>query len=272
MTKAYEIRDRDIGGVLDEAIFLFRDNIKFIAIVAGLCIFPFVLGVDLLSFYLGLDQVTIDPDSGMPPDEQMEVIMSLWLQAAGFGSVLNLLSLIGISIADVAIIYGLGHRYLGREVTLGASLRMGVRLLLKMILLGLLIGVMTTIGACMCLIPAFIVMALFFLTPAVLVLENSSMSDALSRSPRLVTGFVWHTIALIFVIGIIGFGIGAFAALIPSVIALHVLYAVTQTAYIAFRSVVVVALYFSARCRVENLDLELMADAVDVPPADEAVL
>lgn len=272
MAKAYEIRDRDIGGVLDEAIFLFRDNIKFIAIVAGLCIFPFVLGVDILSFYLGLDQVTINPDTGMPSDEQMEIIASLWMKAVGFGSILNLLSLIGISIADGALIYGLGHRYLGYEVTLGASLRTGVRLLLKMILLSLLVGVMMSIGACMCVIPAFIVMALFFLTPAVLVLENSSMADALSRSPRLVGGFVWNTIVLIFVIGIIGFGIGAFSALIPSAIVLHVLYAATQTAYIAFRSAVIVALYFSARCRVESMDLDLMADQVDVPPTDEAVL
>lgn len=272
MTKAYEIRERDIGGVLDEAIFLFRDNIKFIAIVAGLLIFPFALGADLLSQLLVPEQMTANPDTGMPPEEQMEAMASVWVWAGLFSSGLGLLSLVGTALADGAIVYAIGHRYLGHTVTLGESIRTGFRFLLKMIVLQLVVGVVMAIGFCMCIIPGLIAGAMFFLVPSALILENATMSDALSRSPRLVRGFVWQAVALILVLVIIGSGIGAFAAIIPSAVSMHVLYAAAQAAYRAFQSVVQVVLYFSARCRTENLDLDLMADQVDVPPVGETAL
>jgi hypothetical protein len=208
----------------------------------------------------------------MPEEEQMKAMAALFLTTGLLSTGLGLVGLVGMSLADTMLIYGLGHRYLGHAVTFGESFRTSLRFLLKMIVLQLVVGVITAIGMCMCLIPGLIFAALLILVGPVLILENATMSDALSRSPKLVRGLMWQAVALVLVVVIIGMGIGAFAAIIPSTVVMHVLYAITQTAYRAFQSVVQVVLYFTARCRSENLDLDLLADQVDVPPAQETAL
>lgn len=272
MAKAYEIRDRDIGGILDQAIYLFRDHFKFIATVTGLLVLPFVLGMGLLAVVFQPDEDVFGTETGMPDEAQMEAFAGLWAFFMASNLVLSLLGAVGASLADASIIHGIGHRYLGSAPPIRDSLLTGVRLLPKMLVLYVLVQVIISIGVCMCIVPGLIFMAMFFLFPPVLVLESAKMSDALSRSARLVRGFVWQTMALIFVVGLIGGGLQGIAFAVPSQIVIYVLYAVAQTGYIAFLSVVRTSLYFAARCRLESLDLDLLADAVDVPPAAEAAL
>ncbi len=266
-TMSYEIRDRDIGGILDQSIYLFRDHFKFIAKAIGVLLVPCYLALGL-SFVL-LTPNAIDVWSGpetMPSDAEFALTVALSLISS------VVLGFFVVPLTYGALIYGVASRYLGKTATVKECFAYSLRRLGWMVLGSLLVGVATTVGTFLCIVPGLIVTALFYLYAPVIILERANTFDALSRSAHLIRGFVWNTIALILVVGIMQVGVSALAGLGPTSVGYQMAAYLAQAISIAFTTVVTVVLYFAARSRVEHLDLELLVNKVDTPPVSGSAL
>lgn len=266
-TMSYEIRDRDIGGILDQSIYLFRDHFKFIAKAIGVLLVPCYLALGL-SFVL-LTPNAIDVWSGpetMPSDAEFALTVALSLISS------VVLGFFVVPLTYGALIYGIASRYLGKTATVKECFAYSLRRLGWMVLGSLLVGIATTVGTFLCIVPGLIVTALFYLYAPVIILERANTFDAFSRSAHLIRGFVWNTIALILVVGIMQVGVSALAGLGPTSVGYQMAAYLAQAISIAFTTVVTVVLYFAARSRVEHLDLELLVNKVDTPPVSGSAL
>lgn len=272
MAYAYEIRDRSIGEVLDQAIFLFRDHIKLIAIVTGLFVVPLVALADLVAQMVQPDPAMLDPDSGLSEAVSVEAMASMWVMMMMAFVGTGLLFLLAVSYANGVLIHAIACRFLGKHARLKSSLWAGLRALPWMALMLFLTRMIVGVGACACVLPGLILASLFYVAPEALVLERTDMVTAIGRSVHLVWGSLWQVAALIVVVSIVGIGISSLPDLIPARLAYHVLYVIAESAYTSFKAVVAVVLYFAMRCRVEHLDLDLLAAEVDLAPAAEAAL
>lgn len=263
----YEIRDRDIGGILDQSIYLFRDHFRFIAKAIGVLLVPCYLALGL-GFVL-LTPNAIDIWSGpetMPSDAEFALTIALSLISS------VVLGFFVVPLTYGALIFGVASRYLGKTATVKESFAYSLRRLGWMVLGSILVGIATAVGTFLCIVPGLIVTALFYLYAPVIVLERANTFDALSRSAHLIRGFVWNTVALILVLGFMQIGVSALAGLGPTSVGYQLAAYLVQAISIAFSTVVTVVLYFAARSRVEHLDLELMVNRVDAPPALESAL
>lgn len=261
----YEIRDRDIGGVLDQSIYLFRDHVKFIGKTIGVLLVPSYLCIGLLYILLTPNAMDIWGEAAPSASEFMiSMVLSLF-------STLYLGCFV-VPLSMAALIFGIASRYLGKTATVRECFAYGFRRLGWLVLGNILVGMAVGVGALLCLIPGLIVAALFYLFPAVVVLERVNTLDALSRSWGLLRGSVWNTVALILVMAIVQMAIGGMSALSTTRIALQMAAYLMQSISIAFSTIVIVVLYFAARSRVEHLDLELLTNAVDTAPVAESAL
>lgn len=267
---AYEIRERDIGGVLDDAILLFRDQWKFLALISILALFPIYLGIGMISTAMAPGEPTQPVEPTVPNILQMMFGSGeLWMLGA-FLALLVVLFVVRCYV-EGAVLHYLAYKYLGRPVTAGASLRVGFQRLPYLLLGNFIIGIAVTAGTILCVIPGLIAQVMFFLFAPALVLENTGI-DALSRSTRLISGFAWQTFVLLLALGVMGFFIGIVSEIIPISIVAQSLNGIVLGLFEVFKYVVALVLYFSARCRVENLDLDLLVNAVDTPVATESRL
>jgi hypothetical protein len=69
--------------------------------------------------------------------------------------------------------------------------------------LGLLVGLIVGLGACFCLVPGVVLGVYLSIASAALVLERSTVSDAMSRSWRLISGAFWRTLGALILLLII---------------------------------------------------------------------
>lgn len=269
-TQVYEIRDRHIGGVLDQAIFLFRDHIKPIAIVILLFYVPLTGLAHFVSQLMTPDPMALSPDEGLPGAVATEVLASLWLILAAGSAGSLFLFVLATSYGDAVIMHAIAQRYIGRPVPLRASMRVGLRLLPRMFVLQFSATLVVLSGICMCIVPGLILGALFYVADAVLVLERTSVVGAFARSVHLLHRSIGPVVALLLMVIVIGEALVGLAELLPEGPAYYALYLVGDSVGTALDILVTLVLYFAARCRVEHLDLDLLADRVDVPPPREA--
>ena len=117
-------------------------------------------------------------------------------------------------------------------------------------------------GMILCIIPGIIFAFWFMLAQHVAVLEGISGSEALGRSKVLMKGNYGTGFALGLVVGIINACIVLAANFIPQPHAQAVALAFVQGITTLVATCAVVVFYFSCRCKVENFDLQVLADAV----------
>lgn len=136
----------------------------------------------------------------------------------------------------------------------------------RLLTAGVLRQIASSLGMVACILPGLAVLLLLYLFAAVMVLENAGIFASFSRSTRLIMGSLGQSMALLVLLLLIRLGINAIPALFAEELAARLVYQALAAAFVAFEIVASVMLYFSARCRLENLDLDLLANAVDAPP------
>lgn len=134
--------------------------------------------------------------------------LTIWVVVAIVAAILSLLGIIGALLAAVVLIIGV---YLmqgaivtavddlqdGRaDLSIGETVRAAQPHLLALIVAGIIVGVLVTIGLFILLIPGLILATLWFVTAPSIVIEKLGAIDGMQRSWSLVKGQFWQTLGL----------------------------------------------------------------------------
>lgn len=269
----YEIREMSLGGILDTGIVLFRDHFKKLYLICCCFYVPFYLLLNVAGVFV-VDSIEGPMENAMRDNDVVALMRSL--QPASALGLFNLLvlGLIANPLTNAAVTYAISEEYQGRKVGLKDALKRAFPLWLPLIWTAILVGLVTKLGLLMCLVPGVIFALFYLIANQVVVVEGQSGVEAMRRSWNLMNGNIGNAFILAIVIFIIQMGILMPPALIMNKGDWRLLNSVLQSFFLPigliFNSCVYVALYFSGRCRHEQFDMYMLAQALGKPaPAAE---
>jgi hypothetical protein len=245
-----DLGPRDIGGVFDDAIALWKAHLRPILLAYGLVVFP-----------VALLQTFSAAQSGMADFDSFQAIWAMQVEQV---SMLALFGAADVLTSAFLIVY-VGRRVVGRPWTPRACLRYTARKALILLPLFLVIFIAVTIGMCMLLIPGLVLSVFVYLVSPVIMLEDEGFVGGIRRSFSLVGRQFWQAFAVILITGLVALSAEGFAGpgtfygiwwlLIPA--------AAASALTSSFSTMAKLAFYLSARSRVEHLDVDIaVRDAV----------
>ena len=172
------------------------------------------------------------------------------------------------TIATGAIIAYVGTRVSGTPLSTADALRAGLRNFGRLLVGSIAYGVLVVLGLLLFIVPGILLAARYFATPAVIVMENTEVGTALTRSSILTTGATGRVVGILgtawVVYLVILFGITLLSQALfmtPALFSpqLFVLFTgVAQAALQPFLATLTTLLYFDLRVRREGFDLAAM--------------
>jgi hypothetical protein len=281
----YEIRQLEVGGILDQAIKLTTDNFWLFVKIVAVLIVPVSVISGLLVIWNMPDVPAVQQPGMFVPGQHVGLPMNVLIILAVTG-LINLV--IVYPLTDAALIHAIACSYLDKPVTMRSSFQRGIRIFLPLVgtwflmglaiaapmILGFILGVAIGPVGFLLMLPLAIfsiVLAYWYmLSTRVVVVEGTAGTAALQRSKFLVKGNFGTVFVLGLIVGIISAVIGMIPNLIPQPELRVVVTAVFQAAISFFAASAWVVFYFSCRCKAEHFDLAMLADAVaaeEPPPA-----
>jgi hypothetical protein len=260
---AYQIRQLNLGGVLDEAIELVKENFGLLFSIVLILIVPLELVVGYAE-----SEPPIPPDASF--EEQMRIAEEHQRENApmqilvGLANIVN--GLVLMPICGGALTIAIARRYLGQPATVGDSIRFGVKRWGPMIGTTILYSLAVMGGMILLIVPGILFALWFGLYQPIVIVEELSGPTALTRSKHLVRPYLGPY----FVLGLISFVI-AMSLYVPVIfipqphvaaIGAAVASSITTVLSTAFA----VVFYFSCRCGRENFDLQLLANNIASEP------
>ena len=258
----YEIKELGVGEILDQAIELVKNHFVLLLTITCVMMAPFAIIAGLVMPTIA----TFDPGDGPPTTEQIELVI------AAYGSILivAIVNLLIVSpLTNAAIIHALASEYLAKPITFAAAFRRSWHVLIPLIMTKILTNLAIAGGFLMCFIPCIIFLFFFALTMHVAVIEGTYGLAALRRSRQLMKGNVGTYFVLGIMLFIIQIGIAFPSQLIPQKQIAVVVNGLEQSLAFIVVSASSVVFYFSCRCKADNFDLWLLADAVGRDDSDE---
>ncbi|MFN2564142.1 MAG: hypothetical protein ABR499_03935 [Gemmatimonadaceae bacterium] len=244
------LRARSATEIVDAAFQLYRRDAAQYVLITGLAYAP----------WLVIRLVALGARGG-PPAGTPGVVPS------GLEIVATVGEFLAFSLMTAVVVRLGSDAYHGRPLNVGAATRDVLPRLPAIIGASLVQFVLAVIGFVLLIIPALYVVARFFATTQVIVLEGRGAFSSLGRSSELSNGRKLHilgTIGLVFVIYfVVSFGIMLLAELVGSRVlttVLEALYVVVAFPLIGLCSML---LYYDARIRVEAYDVEVMTGTLD---------
>jgi hypothetical protein len=198
-----------------------------------------VLG-PLIAVQLFLPEVAAQLESGQVGPPQISPTQAL--VAAGAFLLAAFLSLILQPIGTAAILYIIAEDFVDRPATLGSALRFAFGRFLPLLGTSLLLGLVLLAGFLMLCFPVVIFAVWYAFAAQVVVVENRSGMDALSRSKDLL--------------------VPRYPAYYVNTLVAQLLSILVQT----YQAVCVTLMYFDLRIRKEGFDLEMLAGQQEPPP------
>jgi hypothetical protein len=260
----YEIRALRLGEILDQSINLLKDHFSVLLTIVGITLGPvMLLGAAL--------RITMFPDIPVMMGQQMtpeeaEAMFAAFLKIMPALIGLQLLTMIAYPLANAALVHAIAQSYLGKPVTVGSSIGSAFRLLLPLFWTWFLVGIAIIGGTILCVIPGIIAAFWLSLATQVVVVEKISGFAALHRSREIMRGNIADYFVLMLVVGLISGAAGAAGGFVPQPHLREVLGILIQLAATIFGSAAIVIFYFSARCRNEQFDLQLLAKNIGSGP------
>lgn len=253
---AYQIRQLKLGGILDQAVTLTKNHLGPLFTIVGVTLLPVTLAASIA-------QMALLPALSFPfTMEQFQAFAVAQNEHAVLFNCLNGLTIVAAIICNAAIVHGIAATYLGKPVTTGAAVGRAFRRFLPLLWTSFLMGVAIMGGFILCVIPGIIAAFWFSLSTQVVVVEGLSGFKALKRSRALMTG----NIGTLFVLGLVMvpiiWGVQIGVLFIPQPHVRAVLAPLAQAVMTIFASAATVVFYFSARCKNEQFDLQLLAENV----------
>ena len=280
----YEIRELDVGGILDQAIKLTKDHFWLFVKITLVLLVPYSVIAGLLLLWNMPDVPAVAQPGVVVTEVRHGLSPQVWTLIA-VTNVINFILIIPLT--DAALIYAIENCYLEKPTGVGVAFRRAVHIFLPLvgtwIVMGLAIASPMIIGFLLTLVvgPAgFIAMLFlaifslvlafwFMLAPRVVVIEGVAGTRALNRSKRLMKGNTGTAMVLGIVVFVIALLCGGAPRFIPQPELQVVVRAVLQAILSFFAAGAWVVFYFSCRCKAENFDLTMLAEAVateELPP------
>ena len=251
----YQIKHLGVGGILDHTVSLMKNHFGlFFGIVAAT-----VVPVQLIFGFIQM-QLMSSTIAEIEQGRMTELSMGTSFAILGLSLVLVIFVL---PLANAAVIYGVGSTYLSRPTTVGACLRQGLNRWGALIWTTILMTIIIGLGFMLLIIPGIYFSFWYILSQDVTVLEGTSGGAALKRSKALTKGNLNTLFILLLLVGVINYAITFAAQMIPQPHVSLVVGALVQGVLTVFGTCALVVFYFSARCKLENFDLQLLADAVE---------
>ena len=280
---APQLRPLGIGEILDVSLKIVWRNAGTLTRVVVFVVFP----VQVVSALLG---ASVRPSNlsdtgtfgaGSQPTFTHSDVNAL----IGYGVAIVVLALLSSTLASGACFRAVASAYLGERTGWRESLAFAVKRLPSLLLITFLAGLLSVLGAILCVLPGIYLWVSFSVAVPVLLTEGVRGRKALGRSRALVRGFWWRVFAvailgyiLTAIIGgaITGLIVGiSFASTSPDSFAGIVLNVVAGTLSkvltTPFVAAFVTVLYFDLRVRKEAFDLQLLAQRIGVEPSPEAL-
>src|SRR6478736_4797582 len=260
------IPQRGLGDILTAAFELYRANaVKLIQIVA-IVVIPLTFVSSLLT------KVIFKPTCNAADLQTAQTVQDVVNKCTGGfarGALLSAITFfIAISIQQLlagAVTRGGAAATLGREVDVSASYRYAFSRIGGLIGLALLIGLIVGVGFILLIIPGIIFLVFLSVSVAAFIVERLGVTDAMSRSWKLVSGSWWHTLAVIFVAAIIAGVINGILTAIGgnTFFGAWILSAIAQIITAPFVALLSVVLYVDLRARHESLNATTLATDLD---------
>jgi hypothetical protein len=189
------LRPRDVAGLFDQAVWLYRRNFRAFLGIAAVVQLPVNLILVLATAWLidPLAAVTDAGRSGDPLDAQQATITAFsdFLSRMSIILVISVVGSLLLILAEGALARAIADRYLGRPVTVRGAYR-AIRPQAGWLMLT--VFVQSLISYLILLPPLFVyVYVAWSFVSQVIVLENTNIITGLQRSWRLVQGQWWRT-------------------------------------------------------------------------------
>ena len=253
----YQIRQLNLGGILDQAIAIVKDNFMLLAGILMIVWVPYQLIAGAVNLVIMPDMAAAESEMDLAAMQQ-EVVVNLIYTLP--------LTLIGLFIVlpltNAAMVFAVAQLYLGYTITPIEAIRLGLRKIVPLVGTSVLMGLAIFGGLLLCLIPGILAALWFGLAQHVVILEDTSGVAALKRSKTLITPYLGTFLILGVILTIIGAMIGGGSALIPIPWLQMLVMVALQGAMTLFSTAAFVVFYFSCRCGIENFDLEYLAASV----------
>ncbi len=266
----YEIRALTLSKILDQSIILLKDHFGLLLAIVSITLGPAMLAGAAV-------RLTVMPDMPVAVGQQMtpeeaqaffESFGKAMLDALPLLIGVQVLAMIAYPLANAALVHAIAQSYLGKPISVGSSIGSAFRLLLPLFWTWFLVSIAIFGGFILCIIPGIIAAFWLSLATQVVVVEKVSGFDALRRSRELMRGNIADYFVLMLVVGLVSGFAGGATGFIPQKHLREIFSAVIQLAATVFGSAAVVVFYFSARCKNEQFDLQLLAENIGSGPPE----
>ena len=255
----YEVKELSLGEILDQSISLLKNHFQLLAVILATLMIPVQIVTSI--FATAMTPSSEDMVAATDP--------SVMIGAAVAGVFSGLVVFLVNALTQGAVTWGIAELYLGRTVTPGECIRTALHRWPALIATALLAGLGVAVGFMLFIVPGVYLAFAWYIVYPVLMIEGLPVRKTFGRSRALMKGHMGKAFVVGVVLFVIGFTITMLAELVPGSYPSAILSAVVQSFIIGFNCIVVTMIYFSARCLVENFDLELLAGSVarqSIPP------
>jgi hypothetical protein len=251
----YQIKQLGLGGILDQAFSIIRNHFGLLFGIVAVTIIPLQIVIGFLQNHL---QQTIKAGGEVQPLVMLQVFSGLFV--AGPVSML----------VNAAVIFAVANLYLSRPTTIPACFGHALQRLLPLIGTSILTGLVIFAGFLLLIIPGILFAFWYALSQHVTVLESMAGGTAMARSKALMKGNIGTAFALGLLLWVIIFGLSLAAGVIPQIHSRIFVAALIQGLVTLIATATFVVFYFSCRCKAENFDLQVLADAIGEENVDDA--
>jgi hypothetical protein len=179
-----------------------------------------------------------------------------------------LLEVLCAPLATATITFGVFQQMRGRSTTISDCLRVGLSNLLLVLGVAVLQILAIVVGAVFCVVPALIAMAMLAVAVPVAIEERPGVFAALNRSGELTEGYRWPVFGILFILGLINFGVGiVFGLMMLALASIPVLPTLlNQAAGVVaggLSATAAAVMYYRLRSVKESIDVDSLASVFD---------
>ncbi len=247
----YPIRQMNVGEVLDQAIKLMKNRFKTLLMIATMLYLPYLVVAAFLG-YAGGSMSDPGAYGEMPTMNVTGLIVGFVV------FILFLTVLMPLSTASAVMV--LSEEYLGNTISARQAIGRSMPVLMRLIGTNILSSIVIMLGMLALILPGIYFMLRYLLTSQVVVVEGLGGSPALKRSWHLMKDNLGNGFTLVFIIAIITWAFQFVGLLTGSELLSILINLVSQMVLFVFGLAAWVVLYFSARARHDNFDLQVLAE------------
>ena len=259
----YVIKSMSMSEILDQAVNLTKNHFKTLFTICCYMIVP-------LNLIFNFAILAIMPEITQNPTEEeakrfLQELASKGVVLATLGGIYFVIfAFIIWPITNAAMIHAVASEYLGKPVTPGEAVKAGVSRLGAVLGTSILGGIVVGLGFIALIIPGFYLLMRYYfaINGFVPTIEGRSGSEALTRSGELMRGNYGTLFVLGFILLFFNGTVGSMANMIPVKSIAVILQVGLQVIGLMAGASAGVVFYFSSRCKHENFDLTVLADAV----------